>query len=78
VLGAVKREAEASAAVLDFVGSEEALGWGKNLLKTGGRLVLAGLAGGPVPFEWNTLVGSEVSFHTVSWGSLPELREVLE
>ena len=78
VPGRVKREAGKAAAVCDFVGSDETLGWGTNLLETGGRLVLAGLAGGSVPFEWNPLVGSEVSFHTVSWGSLPELREVLE
>jgi propanol-preferring alcohol dehydrogenase len=78
VPGAVKREAGRAAAVLDFVGSDETLGRGTNLLKTGCRLVLAGLAGGSVPFEWNPLVGSEVSFHTVSWGSLPELREVLK
>ena len=77
VPGRVKRETGKAAAVLDFVGSDETLGWGTNLLETGGRLVLAGLAGGSIPFEWNPLVGSEVSFHTVSWGSLPELREVL-
>ncbi|PSP89495.1 alcohol dehydrogenase [Halobacteriales archaeon QS_4_69_34] len=64
-------------AVVDFVGSDATLQWATNVLGTGGRLVLAGIGEGQVPFSWNPLLGSEVSFHTVQWGSLPELRAVL-
>jgi propanol-preferring alcohol dehydrogenase len=65
------------AAVLDFVGTDETLQWGSNALGVGGHLVLAGIGGGDIEFSWNPLAGDELTYRTVQWGSLPELREVL-
>lgn len=64
-------------AVLDFVGTDETLQWASNCLATDGRLVLAGIGGGATDFSWNPLVGSEVTYRTVQWGSVDELRDVL-
>jgi len=64
-------------AVLDFVGTDDTLQWGSNALDVGGRLVLAGIGGGSVEFSWNPLAGEELTYRTVQWGSVTELREVL-
>jgi propanol-preferring alcohol dehydrogenase len=64
-------------AVVDFVGTDETLQWGTNILGSKGKLALVGMGGGSVPFAWNPLLGSELEFVTVDWGSLPELREVV-
>lgn len=66
-----------ASAVLDFVGTDETLEWGSNCLATGGELVLAGIGGGTTEFSWNPLVGSEVSYSTVQWGSVDQLRDIL-
>lgn len=65
------------AAALDFVGTDETLQWASNALGVGGHLVLAGIGGGDIEFSWNPLAGDELTYRTVQWGSLPELREVL-
>lgn len=67
-----------AAAVLDFVGTDETLQWASNVLGTDGHLVLAGIGGGSTPFSWNPLVGQEITYRTVQWGSLPELRDVID
>lgn len=65
------------AAVLDFVGTDETLQWASNALGVGGHLVLAGIGGGSIDFSWNPLAGQELTYRTVQWGSITELREVL-
>ncbi|QLD88593.1 alcohol dehydrogenase catalytic domain-containing protein [Natronomonas salina] len=65
-------------AVVDFVGVDATLQWGVNVLGADGRLVLAGIGGGSVDFSWNPLVGSEVTYRTVQWGTPAELRSVLD
>lgn len=64
-------------AVLDFVGVDDTLQWGSNALDVGGHLVLAGIGGGSIQFSWNPLAGQELTYRTVQWGSVNELREVL-
>lgn len=81
--GSVPREIRESAggevdAVVDFVGVDETLQWGSNVLGPDGRLVLAGIGGGSIDFSWNPLVGSEVTYRTVQWGTPEELRSVLD
>jgi propanol-preferring alcohol dehydrogenase len=81
--GSVPREIRAAAggevdAVLDFVGVDETLQWGSNVLGPDGRLVLVGIGGGSIDFAWNPLVGSEVTYRTVQWGTPEELRSVLD
>jgi propanol-preferring alcohol dehydrogenase len=65
------------AAALDFVGSDDTLQWASNALGVGGHLVLAGIGGGSIDFSWNPLAGEELTYRTVQWGSVPELRDVL-
>ena len=78
---AVKQVMEATgggaAAAIDFVGSPKTMEFGINILRKGGKLVMAGLYGGacPVstvlfPFKMMTLEGSYV-------GTLEDLRELL-
>jgi len=81
--GAVPRDVKAAAdgpvdAVVDFVGVDETLQWASNVLGVDGHLVLAGIGGGTLDFSWNPLVGSEVTYRTVQWGTPAELRDVLE
>lgn len=80
--GSVPREIRTAAggevdAVVDFVGVDETLQWGSNVLGPDGHLVLAGIGGGSIDFSWNPLVGSEVTYRTVQWGTPEELRTVL-
>lgn len=63
--------------VLDFVGSDETLRLGTDALAAGGRLVAAGLAGGSLPRPVAQLP-FDASVTRPSWGTLPELREVVE
>jgi threonine dehydrogenase-like Zn-dependent dehydrogenase len=51
--------------------------WASNALGVGGHLVLAGIGGGSIDFSWNPLAGEELTYRTVQWGSVPELRDVL-
>ncbi|WP_254838171.1 alcohol dehydrogenase catalytic domain-containing protein [Natronomonas marina] len=80
--GSVPRAVKAAAdgpvdAVVDFVGVDETLQWASNVLGADGHLVLAGIGGGTLDFSWNPLVGSEVTYRTVQWGTSAELRDVL-
>jgi alcohol dehydrogenase, propanol-preferring len=63
--------------VLDFVGSDETLGLGTDVLAAGGRLVMVGLGGGSLPRPVAQLP-FDASVSRPSWGTLPELREVVE
>ncbi|MCS7143394.1 MAG: NAD(P)-dependent alcohol dehydrogenase [Archaeoglobaceae archaeon] len=65
-------------AVIDFVGTDETLRTAVNFLGKRGRLVLVGIGGGQVSMTWNPILPSEVSYTTVYWGSILELREVVE
>ena len=82
--GSVPRDIEAAAGgpvdivVVDFVGADETLRWASNALGADGHLVLAGIGGGSIEFAWNPLVGSEVTYRTVQWGTPAELRDVLD
>ena len=78
---AVKQVIEATgggaAAAIDFVGSPKTMGFGVNILRKGGKLVMVGLYGGahPIstvlfPFKMMTIEGSYV-------GTLDDLRELL-
>jgi propanol-preferring alcohol dehydrogenase len=63
--------------VLDFVGSDETLGLATDVLGEGGRLVVAGLAGGMLSTPVARLP-FDASVSRPCWGTLPELREVVE
>jgi alcohol dehydrogenase, propanol-preferring len=63
--------------VLDFVGSDSTLGLAVDALAAGGRLVVAGLEGGRLPNPVAQLP-YDASVSRPSWGTLPELREVVE
>lgn len=81
--GSVPREIKAAAggevdAVVDFVGVDETLQWASNVLGPDATLALAGIGGGTLDFSWNPLVGSEVTYRTIQWGTPAELRDVLE
>lgn len=65
-------------AVIDFVGTDETLSTAVNFLGKCGRLILVGIGGGQVSMTWNPILPSEVSYTTVYWGSILELREVVE
>jgi len=78
---AVKQVMEATgggaAAAIDFVGSPKTMGFGVNVLRKGGKLVMVGLYGGAhpistvlLPFKMMTIEGSYV-------GTLDDLRELL-
>jgi propanol-preferring alcohol dehydrogenase len=80
--GSVPREVRSAGggdvdAVVDFVGVDETLRWATNVLGPDGHLVLVGIGGGSVEFSWNPLVGSEVTYRTVQWGTSGELWSVL-
>lgn len=65
-------------AVIDFVGTDESLSMALNFLGKSGKLVLVGIGGGQISMTWNPAYPSELVYTTVYWGSLPELREVVE
>lgn len=64
-------------AVFDFVGSPTSLRLGLRALEPGGILIQVGAAGGQVPFGFDR-VPPEAHLTTSVWGSLQELREVVE
>jgi len=64
-------------AVFDFVGSQESLALGADVVEQGGILVQIGEAGGKLPFGFET-VPSEAHVTTSVWGSLDELRAVVD
>jgi propanol-preferring alcohol dehydrogenase len=62
--------------VLDFVGSDETLRTAASVLAVGGHVSIVGLAGGTFPMAFGTLP-LEWSAGKPSWGTLPELHEVV-
>lgn len=65
-------------AVIDFVGTDETLRNAVAILGKCGKLVIVGIGGGQVSLMWNPVLPSEAIYTTVYWGSIPELREVVE
>jgi alcohol dehydrogenase, propanol-preferring len=62
--------------VLDFVGSDETLALAAGTLGMGGHVAVVGLGGGTFPMTFGT-VPLEWSLRRPSWGTLPELQEVV-
>jgi propanol-preferring alcohol dehydrogenase len=62
--------------VLDFVGSNETLRTAASVVAAGGTVAMVGLGGGTFPMEFGTLP-LEWSVTRPSWGTLPELHEVV-
>ena len=62
--------------VLDFVGSDQTLGLAASVLAAGGQISMVGLGGGALPMTFGTLP-LEWSLRRPSWGTLPELHEVV-
>ncbi len=63
--------------VFDFVGSEDTLRFAGRIVERGGAVVQIGEAGGQIPFGLGT-VPHEAIFTTSIWGSLDDLKAVLE
>lgn len=64
-------------AVLDFVGTDESLALALRLVIRGGIVVQVGEGGGRVPFGFGS-TDHEVTLTTSVWGSLDDLRSVLD
>jgi propanol-preferring alcohol dehydrogenase len=62
--------------VLDFVGSDETLRAAASVLAVGGHISIVGLGGGAVPMTFGALP-LEWSAGKPSWGTLPELHEIV-
>jgi alcohol dehydrogenase, propanol-preferring len=79
-LGAVRAEtgsAGGAGLVLDIVGTDETMRIAAGLLAVGGHATLLGIAGGNFPMSFGS-VPLECSVSMNCWGSLPELKEVVE
>jgi alcohol dehydrogenase, propanol-preferring len=79
-LEAVRAEtgsAGGAALVLDIVGTDQTMKVAAGLLGVGGHATLLGIAGGSFPMSFGS-VPLECSVSMNCWGSLPELREVVE
>jgi propanol-preferring alcohol dehydrogenase len=68
--------ADGAALVLDFVGTDETLRLAGSVLATGGHVSMVGLGGGTFPMAFGS-VPLEWSLSRPSWGTLPELHEVV-
>ncbi len=66
-----------AALVLDFVGSDETLLLAASVVAAGGHVAMVGLGGGTFPTAGGVLP-LEWSLGKPSWGTLPELHEVVE
>ena len=64
-------------AVLDFVGSEASVGFGRKCLRRGGRLILVGLFGGGIQIDLPLMALQGHSIIGSITGSLGEARELL-
>jgi propanol-preferring alcohol dehydrogenase len=64
-------------AVIDLVGTDGTLATGARLVEAGGSLVLVGEAGGSLRFRIGC-VPWETSFTTSIWGSIADLRDVVD
>lgn len=62
--------------VLDFVGNDQTLALAAQTLEIGGHVALVGLGGGSFPMTFGS-VPLEWSLRRPSWGTLPELHEVV-
>ncbi|NUR76760.1 MAG: NAD(P)-dependent alcohol dehydrogenase [Thermoleophilia bacterium] len=62
--------------VLDFVGNDETLALAAGTIEIGGHVALVGLGGGSFPMTFGS-VPLEWSLRRPSWGTLPELHEVV-
>lgn len=62
---------------LDFVGSNETLSLAIRSVKSGGKVIQIGLAGGSANMKVLENVKFEVSFEFSLWGNLKELRELI-
>jgi alcohol dehydrogenase, propanol-preferring len=65
-----------AALVLDFVGSDSTARLAASVVATGGHVSMVGLGGGAIPIGFGK-VPFEVSASRPSWGTLPELHEVV-
>jgi propanol-preferring alcohol dehydrogenase len=76
--GDVRSEAGSAGAslVLDFVGSDSTLRLAASVVAIGGHVSSIGLAGGTFPLAFGS-VPLETSASRPSWGTLPELHEVV-
>jgi propanol-preferring alcohol dehydrogenase len=63
--------------VLDFVGTDATLAVGVAAARSLGHLTIVGIGGGSLPVGFFS-VPYELSVATTYWGSLPELREVID
>jgi alcohol dehydrogenase, propanol-preferring len=73
----VRAEARGGASlVLDFVGSDETLGLAASVLESGGLVSVVGYGGGTFPMEFGA-APLEWSLKKPTWGTLPELHEVV-
>jgi alcohol dehydrogenase, propanol-preferring len=66
-----------AALVLDIAGTDETMRIAPGLLAVGGHATLLGIAGGNFPMRFGS-VPLECSVSMNCWGSLPELKEVIE
>ncbi|WP_336000845.1 NAD(P)-dependent alcohol dehydrogenase [Halorientalis halophila] len=79
IQSAVRRVTDDGAdAAIDFVGKDETLQACGNALGTQGRLYIVGIGGGSFELSFNPLVGSELVCTNVFWGSIDQLRDVLD
>lgn len=67
---------QGAAAVVDFVGTDSTLQMAAGAVGRKGLVVLAGLAGGAVPFSFFALA-AEAELTTTYWGSRNELAELI-
>ena len=65
-----------AALVLDFVGSDSTAQLGASIVAIGGHVSMVGLGGGAIPIGFGR-VPYEASASRPSWGTLPELHEVV-
>ena len=72
----VETGAAGAALVLDFVGSDSTARLAASVVATGGHVSMVGLGGGAIPIGFGK-VPFEVSASRPSWGTLPELHEVV-
>lgn len=71
-------ERDGVTAAIDFVGVDDTLEWCADVLGSAGHLYLVGIGGGELPFFFNFLAKGEFTYSTVFWGSIDELRDVLQ